>query len=168
MMRLYQQLYIAQPQTNAGQRTVGKITAPIELIEYTVLFGNRNADAIIRHPYRQLVILQKAIYNNMHRLARILYGVLYQITDNIRNMHRVCRYQSLRTEMGFNSNILTLRNMSELDNLSAYLSKIRDMTRADDEHTQLSVRTFDIKTSLEKLVRLYHVPEGKDVAIEEY
>ena len=86
MMRLYQQLYIAQPQTNTGQRTVGKITAPIELIEYTVLFGNRNADAIIRHPYRQLVILQKAIYNNMHRLARILYGVLYQITDNIRNM----------------------------------------------------------------------------------
>lgn len=80
MMRLYQQLYIAQPQTNAGQRTVGKITAPIELIEYTVLFGNRNADAIIRHPYRQLVILQKAIYNNMHRLARILYGVLYQET----------------------------------------------------------------------------------------
>lgn len=72
MMCLYQQLYIAQPQTNAGQRTVGKITAPIELIEYTVLFGNRNADAIIRHPYRQLVILQKAIYNNMHRLARIL------------------------------------------------------------------------------------------------
>lgn len=59
MMRLYQQLYIAQPQTNAGQRTVGKITAPIELIEYTVLFGNRNADAIIRHPYRQLVILQR-------------------------------------------------------------------------------------------------------------
>ena len=55
MMRLYQQLYIAQPQTNTGQRTVGKITAPIELIEYTVLFGNRNADAIIRHPYRQLV-----------------------------------------------------------------------------------------------------------------
>ncbi len=57
-------------------------------------------------------------------------------------------------------------SMSELDNLSAYLSKLRDMTRADDEHTQLSVRTFDIKTSLEKLVRLYHVPEDKDVAIE--
>ena len=57
-------------------------------------------------------------------------------------------------------------SMSELDNLSAYLSKLRDMTRADDEYTQLSVRTFDIKTSLEKLVRLYHVPEGKDVAIE--
>lgn len=33
-------------------------------------------------------------------------------------------------------------SMSELDNLSAYLSKLRDMTRADDEHTQL-VRTFD-------------------------
>lgn len=42
-------------------------------------------------------------------------------------------------------------SMSELGNLSAYLSKLRDMTRADDEYTQLSVRTFDIKTSLESL-----------------
>ena len=57
-------------------------------------------------------------------------------------------------------------SVSELDNLSAYLSKLRDMTRADDEHTQLSVRTFDIKASLEKLVRLYHIPEDKDVSIE--
>ena len=57
-------------------------------------------------------------------------------------------------------------SMSELDNLSAYLSKLRDMTRADDEHTQLSIRTFSIKETLEKLIRLYHVPEGKDVSIE--
>ncbi len=71
MMRLYQQLYIAQPQTNAGQRTVGKITAPIELIEYTVLFGNRNADAIIRHPYRQLVSCKRQS-TQYDGLARIL------------------------------------------------------------------------------------------------
>ena len=69
MMRFYQQLYITQPQTNAGQRTVGKITAPIELIEYTVLFGNRNADTIISHPYHQLVILQKTNNSNWLRVA---------------------------------------------------------------------------------------------------
>lgn len=145
MMRLYQQLYIAQPQTNAGQRTVGKITAPIELIEYTVLFGNRNADAIIRHPYRQLVILQKAIYNNMHRLARILYGVLYQITDNIRNMHRVCRYQSLRTEMGFNSNILTLRNMVKPDKLSklVFISNVRTESCVCSSSARVISRSFE-------------------------
>lgn len=57
-------------------------------------------------------------------------------------------------------------SISELDNLSAYLSKLRDMTRADDEHTQLSVRTFSIKDTLDKLVRLYHCPDGKDVSIE--
>ena len=57
-------------------------------------------------------------------------------------------------------------SMSELDNLSDYLSKLRDMTRADDEHTQLSIRTFDIKETLEKLIRLYHVPEDKNVSIE--
>ncbi len=93
MMRLYQQLYITQPQTNARATNGREVTATIELIEYTVLFGNRNTDAIIRHPYHQLVIMQKAIYNNMHRLARILHGIFYQITDDIRNMHRVCRYQ---------------------------------------------------------------------------
>lgn len=57
-------------------------------------------------------------------------------------------------------------SLSELDNLSAYLSKLRDMTRADEEHTPLSVRTFDIRETVEKLVRLYHAPEGKDVSFE--
>ena len=57
-------------------------------------------------------------------------------------------------------------SMSELDNLSAYLSKLRDMTRADDEHMQLSIRTFNIRETLEKLIRLYHVPEDKNVSIE--
>lgn len=79
MMRLYQQLYIAQPQTNAGQRTVGKITAPIELIEYTVLFGNRNADAIIGHPYRQLVILQKG---NLQQYAQTCPNTLRRSLSN--------------------------------------------------------------------------------------
>ncbi len=59
-------------------------------------------------------------------------------------------------------------SMSELNNLSAYLSKLRDMTRADDDYTQLSVRTFDIRETLEKLIRLYHTPDGKDVSIESH
>lgn len=57
-------------------------------------------------------------------------------------------------------------SISELDNLSAYLSKLRDMTRADDEHTQLIVRTFDLKESVERVIRLCHIPEGKQVSIE--
>lgn len=57
-------------------------------------------------------------------------------------------------------------SLSELDNLSAYLSKLRDMTRADEEHTQLSVRTFDIRETVEKLVRLYHAPDGKELSFE--
>jgi two-component system phosphate regulon sensor histidine kinase PhoR len=57
-------------------------------------------------------------------------------------------------------------SMSELDNLSAYLSKLRDMTRADDEHTQLVIRTFDLKEVVEKLLRLCHISEGKQVSVE--
>lgn len=57
-------------------------------------------------------------------------------------------------------------SISELDNLSAYLQKLRDMTRADDEQTQLSLATFDLKPVVEKLIRLQHAPEGKQVTFE--
>ncbi|MBP1618176.1 MAG: histidine kinase [Bacteroidetes bacterium] len=53
----------------------------------------------------------------------------------------------------------------ELDELSAYLSKLRDMTRAEDQHTQLSIATFDIKKLVEKLIRLHQHPAGKKVTI---
>lgn len=55
--------------------------------------------------------------------------------------------------------------MFELDNLSAYLSKVRDMTRADYENTPLNIRTFDIKETIEKLVRLQNKPANKEVII---
>lgn len=57
-------------------------------------------------------------------------------------------------------------SMSELNNLSAYLQKLRDMTRADDEQTQLSPTTFDLKLVVEKLIRLQHIPEGKQISFE--
>ncbi len=57
-------------------------------------------------------------------------------------------------------------SISELDNLSAYLSKLRDMTRADDEQTQLSLSTFDLRPVVEKLIRLQHIPAGKQVSFE--
>ena len=55
---------------------------------------------------------------------------------------------------------------SELDNLSAYLQKLRDMTRADDEQLHLSITTFDLSLLAEKLIRLQHRPEGKEVTFE--
>lgn len=57
-------------------------------------------------------------------------------------------------------------SISELDNLSAYLQKLRDMTRADDERTQLSLSTFDLKPVVEKLIRLQQLPEGKQISFE--
>ncbi len=55
--------------------------------------------------------------------------------------------------------------MFEIDNLTAYLTKVRDMTRADYENTPLSIRTFDLKETIEKLVRLCNRPAGKKVDI---
>ena len=49
----------------------------------------------------------------------------------------------------------------EVDNLSAYLQKLRDMTRADDERTPLSLRTFDFRPMAEKTLRQLHIPDHK-------
>lgn len=57
-------------------------------------------------------------------------------------------------------------SMFELDNLSAYLVKVREMTRADDEQTPLSVRSFNLSETLEKLLRLTVIPADKHVRFE--
>lgn len=54
-------------------------------------------------------------------------------------------------------------SMFELDNLSAYLNKLRDMVRADDEMTPLHISRFDLKELIEKVIRLTHIPAGKRV-----
>lgn len=56
-------------------------------------------------------------------------------------------------------------SMFELDNLSAYLAKVRDMTRADYELTPLNIRTFNLCETVDKLVRLTNIPAGKQVTI---
>lgn len=56
-------------------------------------------------------------------------------------------------------------SMFELDNLSAYLAKVRDMTRADYEHTPLNIRTFDLRETVDKLIRLHTASADKQVTL---
>ena len=44
--------------------------------------------------------------------------------------------------------------------------KVREMTRADDEQTPLSVRSFNLSETLEKLLRLTVIPADKHVRFE--
>lgn len=54
----------------------------------------------------------------------------------------------------------------EVDNLSAYLQKLRDMARAADERMTLSIRTFDFRPMAEKVIRQQHIPDRKLVMFE--
>jgi len=56
-------------------------------------------------------------------------------------------------------------SMFELDNLSAYLNKIRDMLQADSETTSLQISEFNLRELIEKVIRLTHIPADKKVAI---
>lgn len=53
-----------------------------------------------------------------------------------------------------------------LDNLSAYLQKLRDMTRADDGQAQLTVTTFHLREAVDKLVLLQQSATDKQTNFE--
>jgi two-component system phosphate regulon sensor histidine kinase PhoR len=56
-------------------------------------------------------------------------------------------------------------SMFELDNLSAYLNKLKDMMRADTESTSLRPVKFNLEELTEKVLRLIHIPAGKNVKL---
>lgn len=64
------------------------------------------------------------------------------------------------------TNQIVQDSMGEVDNLSAYLQKLRNMTQADDERTSLVLRTFDFRPMLEKIIRQQHIPDTKQVTYE--
>lgn len=54
-------------------------------------------------------------------------------------------------------------SMFELDNLSAYLEKLKGMMHADNPETSLNPTRFDLKELVEKVIRLIHIPPRKEV-----
>ena len=53
----------------------------------------------------------------------------------------------------------------ELENLSAYLNKLRDMVRAESDNTPLTLSRFDLRELTEKVIRLTNMPKDKEVEI---
>lgn len=51
----------------------------------------------------------------------------------------------------------------ELDNLSAYLGKLKNMVNADGSATLLHPVPFNLQELVEKVIRLIHIPSGKQV-----
>jgi two-component system phosphate regulon sensor histidine kinase PhoR len=56
-------------------------------------------------------------------------------------------------------------SMFELDNLSAYLNKLKDMLQVDSETTSLHITKFNLQDLVEKVIRLTHIPPDKEVII---
>ena len=56
-------------------------------------------------------------------------------------------------------------SMFELDNLSAYLGKLKDMLRADNEQTPLHPLKFNLQELAEKVIRLTNIPAEKEVKL---
>lgn len=52
----------------------------------------------------------------------------------------------------------------ELDNLSAYLGKLKDMVCADGGNTPLNVSSFNLQELVEKVLHFIQIPSGKQVS----
>jgi len=59
-------------------------------------------------------------------------------------------------------------SMFELDNLTAYLNKLKDMLQADSETTALHPVRFNLHELVEKVIRLTHIPADKEVTISPF
>jgi two-component system phosphate regulon sensor histidine kinase PhoR len=55
--------------------------------------------------------------------------------------------------------------MFELDKLTAYLNKLKDMLRADTETSPLHITDFDLRELTEKVIRLTPRPAGKELTL---
>lgn len=86
---------------------------------------------------RKIDEMRKSFVNTMiHELKRPVQTLKMCIT--------FLNNKSMRTDERAMDEVVK-DSMFELDNLSAYLAKVRDMTRADYGHTPLHIRTFDLR-----------------------
>ena len=164
-----------------------KIVYPYNPLEQEALVGEVTIplSPILRQMSWQLVA-------SLFLILLLMYCLVYQIrtiltqqkTDEMRKgfvntmIHELKRpVQTLKMCIAFLNNKLMRTDeqmmdsvvqdaIFELDNLSAYLSKVRELTRADNEHTILSTRTFDLNATVEKLIRLNNAPADKVVRFE--
>lgn len=164
-----------------------KIVYPYNPLEQEALVGEVTIplSPILRQMAWQLVA-------SLFLILLLMYCLVYQIrtiltqqkTDEMRKgfvntmIHELKRpVQTLKMCVAFLNNKLMRTDermmdavvqdaMFELDNLSAYLSKVRELTRADNEHIVLSNRTFDLVATVEKLIRLNNAPADKVVRFD--
>lgn len=61
---------------------------------------------------------------------------------------------------------IILSSQKELDNLSSYFSKLRDLTYGDMDEIPLNLSTFNIKRAVEECIEKQHLPGDREVGIK--
>ncbi|WP_455636249.1 sensor histidine kinase [Parabacteroides sp.] len=110
----------------------------------------------------------RTIWEQM-RLNELREGFVHTMIHELRRPVQTLKmFVSLLSDKGMRGDEATTEqvlqdSMFELDNLSAYLGKLRDMVDADERATLLRPCSFNLRDLVEKVVRLTHIPTGKQV-----
>lgn len=110
----------------------------------------------IIYKQRELSTLQYSFVNTMiHELKRPVQTLkmLISFLDN----------KQMKKDESVSEQVVQ-DSFSELDRLSAYLTKLKDMVRADGAETLLHYESLSIERVIEKVLRITPVPSGKQVS----
>lgn len=106
---------------------------------------------------RRVEDLRRSFIQTMiHELKRPL-GTLKMCISFMKN-DKMLQNAALKEDM-------ILSSQSELDNLSSYFSKLRDLTYEDKEAIPLHLSSFRIRELIEECIRKLHLPSGRTITI---
>lgn len=110
------------------------------------------------------ILKQKKLDEIRQRFVHTMVHELKRPVQTLKMCMAFLSDQEMRTDPAATGQVIQ-DSRFELDNLSAYLEKLKDMVRADSDATPLRPVRFDWRELSEKVVRLTRAEEGKKVDI---
>ena len=112
----------------------------------------------------RIILKQKKINEIRDNFVNTMVHELKRPVQTLKTFVSFLKDQKMRSDAETTEQVVR-DSMFELDNLSAYLNKLKDMLQADNETTSLHITTFNLKDLVEKVIRLTHIPPDKKVTI---
>ena len=161
-------LYLYSPFEGKGVEIIAAIPAPpvfkrmaVQLLLSLVLILLLIGCLILQI---RTILKQKKINEMREDFVHAMIHELKRPVQTLKTFISFLRNKDMRSDEMITEQVLQ-DSMFELDNLSAYLKKLKDMVGADNNATSLQISRFNLQELIDKIIRLVNHPPEKDVKI---
>ena len=112
----------------------------------------------------RIILKQKKVNEIRENFVNTMVHELKRPVQTLKTFVSFLKDKEMRSDAEATAQVVR-DSMFELDNLSAYLNKLKDMLQADSETTSLHIIGFNLHDLVEKVIRLTHIPPEKEVTI---